>query len=94
MAVPAYDSTKLKISDQSRPDFEIATPSDTEALLMASGHYPVALYVGTGGNVVLVNRSGSLITFKNVPDGYPLKGIYPIGLMATNTTATDIIKIG
>jgi hypothetical protein len=63
------------------------TPSDAVALTRS----PRALYVGTGGNIAVKLRGdGDTILHKNVPGG----SILPVcvtHVMATNTTATDIV---
>ena len=51
-----------------------------------------ALYVGTGGNVAVITRKGTTITFTNVPSGT----ILPIActkVMSTNTTASGIVGL-
>jgi hypothetical protein len=51
-----------------------------------------ALYVGTGGDVVVTVLSGSDITFANVQDG----SILPVGgtkVKSTSTTASDIVAL-
>lgn len=51
-----------------------------------------ALYIGVGGNVVLVDVDGTETTFKGVPTG----GILPCQTLivkSTNTTATDIVAL-
>ena len=62
------------------------TPSDTvDFTVMAR-----ALYVGTTGNVVVVTRGGTTLTFSSVPAGM----IIPIRcsrVNSTNTTASNIV---
>ena len=51
-----------------------------------------ALFVGVGGDVVVVTPAGTALTFKNVPDGT----ILPVAakrVNSTSTTATDIIGL-
>lgn len=48
-----------------------------------------ALWVGTGGNVTVRTRKGTTVTFKNVPDGYPLAQQVDKVLAATD--ASDIV---
>ena len=88
-----YDSKKLVIDNNVTPDFETLVTSDTDPLLMSSGRYPKAIFVGVGGDLSLVNRNGDTVVFKNVPDGSFLRGICPIGCL-TATTATDLVKVG
>ena len=48
------------------------------------------LYVGTGGNVVVVTTKGSVLTYKNVPSGgYIYMECKRVN--SSNTTATDIV---
>lgn len=49
------------------------------------------LYVGTGGNVCLVDTSGNETTHKNVPSGSYLGPFKMARVKATNTTAADIL---
>ncbi len=56
---------------------------------------PKALYVGVGGDIVMVgssNTSAANTTFKNVPSGaiLPFRAYY---IRATGTTATDILAL-
>lgn len=51
-----------------------------------------ALYVGTGGNVVVVGVDGTATTFVSVPSG----SILPVAaerVNATDTTATSIVAL-
>ena len=50
----------------------------------------VGLYVGTGGNVAIKGESGVAVTLVGVPTGTILP-IRAKNVMATNTTATDIV---
>lgn len=65
------------------------TPSDTAELAIVTK----ALYVGTGGDVVLRPVNGSAdVTFRNVPDG----GIIDVrtrAVRAFGTTAADIVGL-
>lgn len=64
------------------------TPSDSTDLAYVSR----ALYVGSGGNVVVTMAGGGDVTFVGVPTG----GILPIRasrVKATNTTASSIINL-
>ena len=50
------------------------------------------LYVGTGGNVVIVTENDDTVTLVNVPSGT----FIPIGVKkvkATSTTASDIVAL-
>lgn len=64
------------------------TPNDTTDLTLVTR----ALYVGTAGDIVAVMKSGSEVTFSNVPSG----SILPIRaerIKATGTTATHILGL-
>lgn len=51
-----------------------------------------ALWIGSGGDVVVVMQDGSAITFKNCADGsmLPVRGIR---VNSTGTTASDIVAL-
>lgn len=61
------------------------TPSDSTALAYK------ALYIGVGGDVVVITRSGDTVTFKSVPTG----AILPIDVQKVKaaTTATSILGL-
>ena len=62
--------------------FEII-PSDIEELPQTSR----AIYIGTGGTLVMKMASGSVVTFRNLPDG----GLLPVQasrVVAAGTTAS------
>jgi hypothetical protein len=63
------------------------TPSDTTALKGVR-----AIYVGGAGNVAVTMADGSTGTFNAVPVGIPLP-IQCTKVMATNTTATNILAL-
>ena len=63
-------------------------PHDAQVL----GELPKALFVGTGGNIVLRGASGSEAVLKNVASG----SVLPVRAMlikATGTTAADIVAL-
>jgi len=65
------------------------TPSDTAPL----ADIPKALYVGTGGTIVMRGKSDAADrTWKNVPSGafLPFRAEY---IRATGTTAADILAL-
>lgn len=64
-------------------------PSDAAPL----ANVPKALYIGTGGTVVLRTASGAAdVTFKNLAGGQilPVRALY---VRATGTTAADIVAL-
>lgn len=69
-------------------DYSAVTPSDSTDLASR----PRGLYVGTGGDVVIVNPSGTAVTFKSVPSGTVLP-VRAVRVKSTGTTATDIVAL-
>lgn len=65
------------------------TKSDTADL---PGGLSRALYVGTGGSLIVTDRHGTTATFANVPDGAMLP-IRVARVLATGTTAADIVAL-
>jgi hypothetical protein len=63
-------------------------PHDVNAL----ADVPKALFVGTGGNLVLRGSGNADLLFKNVPDGsvLPFRAQY---VRATGTSAADIVAL-
>lgn len=83
-----YGSQQDTLSSSSLAPFAV-TPNDNTDLAVI----PKALWVGTGGDVALrgVNNAAPVL-FRNVPSGF----IIPVRarrVMATNTTATDIVAL-
>lgn len=64
------------------------TPSDSTDLTYISR----ALYVGTGGNIVVTMMGGGDVTFSNVQDGTFLP-IRVSRVKSTSTTASNIVNI-
>lgn len=64
------------------------TPSDSTDLTYISR----ALYVGTGGNIVVTMMGGGDVTFPNVQDGTFLP-IRVSRVKSTSTTASNIVNI-
>lgn len=64
------------------------TPHDGNAL----ADLPKALFVGTGGHVVVAGGDGVDVTFRNVPNGsvLPFRARY---VRATGTTAGDVLAL-
>jgi len=69
-------------------DWAAVTPSDTVDLAVPCR----ALYVGTGGDVVAVARSGAAETFSNVQNGTKLY-LAAKRVNATGTTASNIVAL-
>lgn len=49
------------------------------------------LYVGTGGNVTVVNLDDTTVTFKNVVGGSSIGPFFIKRVNSTGTTASDIV---
>lgn len=64
------------------------TPSDSVDFTVAAR----ALYVGVTGNVVVITKGGTAITFTAVPAGMILP-IRCTRVNSTNTTATNIVGL-
>lgn len=65
------------------------TTSDTTALSPPAR----CLYIGTGGDVVIVQPgSSTAVTFKNMPSGSYL-WVQTLLVKTTNTTATNIVAL-
>lgn len=64
------------------------TPNDSSDNL--GGKYVRSLWVGGAGDVSLLSVYGETVTFKGVPAGMYLD-CRPKRVLATNTTATDIV---
>lgn len=69
------------------PNAEAVTPNDSTDLTNNSR----GLFVGTGGNLVLIlTDDSSSVTFKNIADGTVLP-LRVKRVLSTGTTATDIV---
>lgn len=51
-------------------------------------------YVGTGGDVNVVDSRGNTVLFKTVGTGREIRGVIISSVRATNTTATHIVGYG
>lgn len=91
--MPAVDLNLFKLDQFLTGSFVSVTPSDTVPVTV-NGHYPRAMYVGSGGNISLVNDAGNAVLWENVPTGTFIKGVCYTYVMATSTTASSIIAIG
>jgi len=83
--------TQIQNSNGSLVDFSafegsVCTPSD-DTIFSSS-----QLFVGTAGDIAVKFSSGEVVTFKNIANGSFLP-INVVKVMATNTTATDIILL-
>lgn len=88
MTPDKFDAAVDSVIAPARNCFSI-TPGDSAVL----SQLPKAIYVGTGGNVVVrAVDSGSDVTFVNVPNGTILD-IRVTAVRATGTTATNLIGL-
>lgn len=70
-------------------DAAAIVPHDTDPITTT----PKALFIGTGGNIVMRGINGSAdVTFKNLPSGSVLP-FRPGFIRATGTTAADIVAL-
>lgn len=87
MPVDRFSNTDSVITPASNC-FQI-TPSDTLEL----NEIPKALYIGTGGDVILqLVNSDQNVVFRNVQDGTVLS-VRPEFVRLTGTTAADIVGL-
>jgi len=86
MAEDQHESFREGLESPANDWFEI-TPSDGTEL----AQIPRALYIGTGGDLVLADASGNDATFK-VLTGQILP-LRPTFVRSTGTTAEDIVGI-
>ena len=68
------------------------TPSDTVDITGINPNTPATLFVGVGGDIQVITIGGSTLILKNIADGSFLP-IQVTRVMATSTTATDIVAL-
>lgn len=78
------------MSEQTRPAASVVAVTPSNSTELAFGVR--SLYVGTGGNVVVVFPDNTTATFTNVPSGTVLP-VQAKRVNATSTTATDILAL-
>ena len=66
--------------------------SDTVDITGINPNTPATLFVGGGGDVVVITIGGSTLTLKNIADGSFLP-IQVTRVKSTGTTATDIVAL-
>lgn len=64
------------------------TPHNTEPL----SEFPRGVYIGTGGNLTVVDKNNNEVTFIDVPSGTILP-VRPVFIKQTGTTASNIIGL-
>lgn len=84
------DANEYNPGDLNSPagNFAPVTKSDTVDIATR----PRALYVGTGGALVLRNAEGQAVVFANVPSG-TLLPVRARRVMATGSAADDIVAL-
>ena len=88
MATDSFQTSSDMLAAPSRAPFAV-TPHDSTELSII----PKALYVGTGGTVILRGVGGAAdVTFKNVANGQVLD-VRAQFVRATGTTAADIVAL-
>lgn len=82
------------MNTDSRPadTFAAITPSDTVDITLRQGTFPRGIYVGVGGDIVVVTQGDNAITFKNVPTGAVLP-VRTKRVNSTSTTATNLVAL-
>ena len=98
MATLPDAGTAQELSHIGNPSRHVAVDlSSTDFDITASslGRACVALYVGTSssGNVTVKDSKGTAVTYKNVPQGSYLPGVFTVVVKST-TTASDIVAVG
>lgn len=88
MMANAYTMAGDIASMTSAENAAAVTPDNDNDLATAA----LALYIGTGGNVALITTGGDTVTFSNLPDA-ALLPVQTARVLATNTTATDIVAL-
>jgi hypothetical protein len=87
-ATDPYDTQQSGLSSPASKAFAI-TPANGSDLSVV----PRAIYVGTGGDLVVKLRGDSAsVTLKNVPSGAVLP-VRAIRVYSTSTTATDLVGL-
>jgi len=74
-------------SDHVLTDAAAVTPSDTTAVDF------YGLFVGGAGDVAVTMAGGGVVTLKGVAAGVLLQNLRVVRVMATNTTATNIVGL-
>lgn len=80
------DQFPARFAGSSPREFFAITPSNTEDLPQV----PQAIWVGTGGNLEIVDSTGTTVVIPNLQGGQYWIGS-PIRVKATNTTASGLI---
>lgn len=82
-----YDSMQPGLNAPAVDGFTV-TPHDANPLTRT----PRALFIGTGGNLVVTTMKGTDITLKNIASG-SIVSVRVNKVKATGTTATDIVGL-
>lgn len=82
-------ANKTVSSGKTAREFQAVTPANGTDL---PGGECCALFIGTGGDVSVVDAAGSIAIFKNLPNCYILP-VQTLRVRSTGTTATDIVAL-
>jgi len=87
--MPALDPHANHANTIVSPSVEMVaiTPNDSADLAKVVRR----LYVGVGGDVRVIGAAGNTVTFKNAPSGGYIGDAKIVRVLATGTTATDLI---
>jgi len=80
------------MSSQNNPSYLYVAVTPDNATNIDGDNLTRGLYVGTGGDLVAVDRDGTAITFVAVPTGAILP-IRCVRVNSTSTTASDIVAL-
>ena len=88
MVLTANEVPKFNANTLTAPAFDhfAITTSDTVNFNL----YTRAIYVGVGGDVVIISPGGNAVTYKNVPTGAILP-VVALRINATSTTTTNMV---
>lgn len=84
--MPQRDQFPARGAGASPREFFAITPSDTEDL----PQIPQAIWVGTAGDLEIVDSTGETVVIPDVPGGQYWIGA-PVRVKAANTTASGLI---
>lgn len=83
-----YDTSSVPNKIEPSHEFITITPSDTLDLT----HAVRAIYVGSTGNITLLDSNGASHVFVGIPSGATI-AIKPTRIKATGTTASSIVGL-
>lgn len=90
MPAPSYLDFNNQIAAlQGAYDWKAVNTAVLPAVIIGT---PRALYIGTGGTVVLPNRDGTDVSFVNIPDGAVMT-VIGVNAIGAGTTAANIVAL-